>query len=111
EGLDAQRNRILLRDADASNGATAASDLQSRDRRLFEPHALENGMRSKAVGELVDEFDGRVASLAHDICRPELFGQRGSTGMATEDDDSLRAEPPCGDHSAQPDGPIADDGD
>ena len=67
-------------------------------------------MRAKAVRELVDALDRLVAALAHDIRRPELFRQRGPAGMPAEDDDPLRAEAPRGDHSAQPDGAVADDG-
>ena len=57
-------------------------------------------MRPQAVGELVDTLDRLVAPLAHHVCSPELFRQRGPTGVAAQDDDSLRTESARSDHSA-----------
>ena len=110
ERLHAVRNRLRLGNADTADGATRTCDLEGRDGRLVVTDALEDGVGSQAVGELADPLDRLVASFADDVRRPELLRQRGPTGMPAEDDDPLRAEAPCGNHSAQPNCAVADDG-
>src|SRR3954468_4130272 len=73
---DVARDRVLLRDADAADGAARARDLERRDHRLLEPDALEDGMRPVAAGQLPDVLDALVAALRHDVGGAELAGQR-----------------------------------
>ena len=75
KNVGAARNRLLLRDADAADGATRTGDLESRDGRLFEPDALEDRVRAEAAGELADALDRLVASLADDVRRAELLAR------------------------------------
>jgi hypothetical protein len=55
--------------------------------------------------------DRLVAALADDVGRAELSRQRDSGGVAAKDDDLLRAAAPGGDHPAQADSAVTDDGD
>src|SRR5205085_803737 len=73
-------------------------------------HTLEHGVSAEAVGELAYALDGLVASLADDVRRAELLRNRDAVGMTAQEDDSLGAEAPGGDHAAQADGTVADDG-
>src|SRR5205085_8406335 len=74
------------------------------------PDALEDRVDAEAAGELVHAFDRLVAALADDVRRAELLRERGPVRMPAEDDDVLGAQAPRGDHPAQADGPVADDG-
>ena len=76
-----------------------------------EAHALEHRVGAEAAGQLADALDGRVATLADDVGRAELPGQRDAVRVAPEQDDLLGAEPPGGDDAAEPDRAVADDGD
>jgi hypothetical protein len=66
---------------------------------------------AEAVGELAHALNGLVAALADDVGRAELSRQRDPGGVAAEDDDLLGAEAPRGDHPAQADSAVTDDGD
>ena len=67
-------------------------------------------MDADAAGELAHALDRLVAALAHDVGGAELARQRDPVGVAAEDDDLLGAEALGGDHAAQADGAVADDG-
>ena len=67
-------------------------------------------MRAEAVCELADALDRLVAALADDVGCAELLCEGDPVGVPAEDDDPLRAETAGGDHAAQPDRAVADDG-
>jgi hypothetical protein len=105
------RNRLLLGKADAADCATRTDDPESSDRRLFVTDALEHGVRAEAVGELADALDRLVAALADDVGHTKLLRECDPVSVTAEDDDPLGAEPAGGDHAAQADSAVADDGD
>ena len=78
--------------------------------RLLVADALEDGVGAEAAGQLAHALDRLLAALADDVGRAELSRQRDPVGMAAEEDDLLGAEPLGGDHAAQADGAVADDG-
>ena len=84
--------------------------LNAVTRRLLEADALEDGVDAEAAGELAHALDGLVAALADDVRRAELARERDPVGVTAEDDDLLGAEPRGGDHAAQADRAVADDG-
>ena len=61
--------------------------------------------------QLADALDCFLAALAHDVGGAELLPQRGPLGVAAEQEDPLGAETLRRDHTAQPDGAVADHGD
>ena len=73
-----------------------------------EAHALEDGVRAEAAGQLADALDGGVAALADDVGRAERPRQRDPIRVAPEQDDLLGAEPPRRDDAAEADRAIAD---
>jgi len=76
--------------------------------RLFEADAFQNRVNAKAIGELAYALNRFVASLAHDVCSAELFGEFDPGGMPAKDDDLLGAKPPRGDHATQSNGAVSD---
>ena len=102
-------DRLLLRDADAPDGAPGADDCSAVTIDCL-ADALEHRVGAEAAGQLAHALDRLVAALADDVGRAELARERDAVGMAAEDDDLLGAEPPRGDHAAEPDGAVADDG-
>src|SRR5215208_5033956 len=103
-------HRLVLGDADAADRAARTRDADGRGHRLTVADALEDGVGAEAPGELAHALDGLLAPLAHHVRGAELPGQGDPVGVATEDDDLLGAEALGGDHRAQADGPVADDG-
>src|SRR5215216_1648116 len=95
---------------DAAGRAARTRDADGRGHRLTVADALEDGVGAEAAGELAHALDGLLAPLAHHVRGAELPGQGDPVGVATEDDDLLGAEALGGDHRAQADGPVADDG-
>jgi hypothetical protein len=67
-------------------------------------------VRAEAIGELADALDRLVASLADDVCCAELSRQCNPVWMMAKEDDPLGAEASGGDHAAQADSAVADDG-
>jgi hypothetical protein len=67
-------------------------------------------VHAEAVGDLTHALDRLLASLAHDLRCAEFFRECDAVGMAPQDDDLLGAEAPGGDHAAQADGAVPDDG-
>jgi hypothetical protein len=65
---------------------------------------------SEAVGELADPFDRLLDPLGDDVGGAELLRQRGPLGVAAEDDDLIGTEALGGDHAAESDCAVADDG-
>ena len=61
--------------------------------------------------QLPDALDRFLATLAHDVCGAELLPERRPLRVAAEQDDPLGAEALRRDHTAEPDGAVADDGD
>ena len=72
--------------------------------------ALEHGVGAEAVGQFAHALDRLLAALADDVRCAELLGERDPVGMTAEEDDPLGAEPLRGDHAAEADGAVADDG-
>ena len=68
-------------------------------------------MDAEAFGELAHALDRLIAALADDVGGAELARQRGPVDVTPEEDDLLGAEAPGGDHPAQADGAVTDDGD
>jgi hypothetical protein len=97
--------------ADASDGAAGACDLECRVDRLFEADALKHGVRAETVCQFANALDGLLATLANDIGGSELLPERDPLGVVAKQDDPLGAEPLRGDHAAEVDGAVADDGD
>ena len=101
----------MLRQAYPADCAAGADDAESRLDGQAVADALEDRVRAEAVRELADALDSLVAALAYDVGRAELLRECDAVGMAAEEDDLLRSETLRGDHAAQPDGAVADDGD
>ena len=104
-------HRLVLGKADAADRTARARDADGREYRLLEADGLEHGVDAEAVGELAHALDRLVAALADDVGRAELSRQRYPGRVAAKDDDLLGAEAPGGDHAAQADGAVTDDGD
>lgn len=82
----------------------------AREHRLFEADAFEDGVGAEPAGELAHALDRLVAAFAYDVGCAELTRQGDPVGVAAEDDNLLSAEAPGGDHAAQADGAVTDDG-
>ena len=67
-------------------------------------------MRAEAVGQLAYALDCLVAALADDVRCAELLSERDPIWMAAEENDLLGPEASGGDHAAQADGAVANDG-
>ena len=67
-------------------------------------------MGAAAAGQLEDALDAGLAALGDDVGGAELAPELRAGGVATEQDDPVRAEALGCDHAAQPDGAVADDG-
>jgi hypothetical protein len=89
----------------AADCATWTRDAESREHRLFEADALEDGVDAKAVGELAHALDGLLASRSRRPLR-RTPRQRDSLGMTSQEDDLLGSETPCGVIAAQVDGAV-----
>ena len=79
------------------------------DRRLG-ADALEHGVGAVAAGQFQDAFDTFLAALGDDVGGAELAAQIGAVGVPAHQDDLLGAQPLRGQHAAQSDGAVADDG-
>ena len=101
----------MLGHADAADRTAGPCDLERGDDRLLEPDALEHRVRAEPAGQLADALDRLVAALADDVGGAELLSERDALGVVAEQDDLLGAEPLRGDHAAEADGAVADDGD
>src|SRR5207247_5608049 len=110
EGGHRRRDLLVLWQTHPADGAARANDAERGLDGQAVADALEDRLRAEAVRELTDALDGVGASLAHDVRRAELLCEGDPVGMPAEDDDLLRAEPLGGDHAAEPDGAVADDG-
>ena len=100
----------MLGDADATDRAAGSGDRERRLDRLLETDAFEHRVRA-VLGQLADALDRFLAALAHDVGGAELLPERGPLRVAAEQDDPLGAEALRRDHTAQPDGAVADHGD
>jgi hypothetical protein len=76
---------------------------------LVESDALEDRVGAISTGQHLDARDRLGAALADDIGGAKFLCERDAVGVASHDDDLLRAEPLRGDHAAQPHGTVADD--
>jgi len=56
------------------------------------PDAFQDRVRAESSGELMNAFDGRVATLADSVGGPERTDDRNPIAVATEHDDSLLVE-------------------
>jgi hypothetical protein len=65
----------------------------------------------EAARQFANPLGGLLATLANDIGGSELLPEREPVGVVAEQDDPLGAEPFRGDHAAETDGAVADDGD
>jgi hypothetical protein len=99
-----------MRNADATDCATRTRDADSRAHRLFEADALEDRVDAETAGDLAHALHCGIAAFAYGVGRAELSGERDPVGMAAEHDDLLGAEALRGDHTAQTDSPVADNG-
>ena len=104
------RDRRLLRNPDAADGAAGARDAHGRAHRLSVPDALEDGMGAEPAGQLADPLDRGVPSLADDISRPEPASQGNAVGVTAEHDDLLRTETTGGNDTAETHRAITNDG-
>src|ERR1700704_4593513 len=103
------RDRGLLRNADAADGAAGTRDAHGRAHRLTVPDAFEDGMGAEPTGQLAYPLDRSVPTLADDISRPELAGQGDAVVVTAEHDDLLRTETTGGDDRAEPHSTITND--
>ena len=100
-----------MRDADAPDARRRARDRRPTvSRGLLGADALQHGVDAVAAGELEDALDRLLAALGDDVGGAELARERDAVRVAAHDDDLLGAEALGGDHAAQPDGAVADDG-
>ena len=100
----------MLGHADAADRAAGTGDRKRGLDGLLEADALEYRVRA-VLRQLADALDRFLAALAHDVGGAELLAERDPLRVVAEQDDPLGAEPLRGDHAAQPDGAVADDGD
>jgi hypothetical protein len=65
---------------------------------------------AEALGEFAHALDRLVASLADDVCCAERSHECDAVWMTAQEDDLLGAEASGGDHAAQADGSVSDNG-
>src|SRR3954451_20116088 len=106
-----ERDRVVVRHADATDAAAGTRDLDRGQRRRLGANALEDAVGTGAAGELADALDRLVAALRDDVGGPELAGKVGAVPVAAHDDDLLGAQALGGDDSAQADRAVTDDSD
>jgi hypothetical protein len=68
-------------------------------------------MSPEAVGQLAHSLDRLIAALGDHVGGHELVRKCDPVFVAAEDDDRLGTQAPGGDHAAEADGAVADDGD
>ena len=99
-----------MRDADAPDAAAGPRDRHRRLRGVLGADALQHAVDARAAGELHDALHGLLAALGDDVGGAQLARERRAVLVAAHDDDLLGAEALGGDHAAEPDGAVADDG-
>jgi hypothetical protein len=67
-------------------------------------------VRALPRGEFLHGRDRLLAALRDDVCGPEPLAQRRSPLVPAEEDDALRAQAPCREHTAKPDRAVAHHG-
>ena len=67
-----RRDRLLLRNADAADGAARPGDAERRAIDCVVADALEHGVSAEAAGQLAHALDRLFAALADDVGRAEL---------------------------------------
>jgi hypothetical protein len=75
---------------------------------LLQADTLEDGVSAEAFCDFARALDRLVAAFTHHVGRPELLRERDPVWMTAEENDPLGIEASGGDHSAQPDGAVAD---
>ncbi len=100
-----------MRHADEADGAAVAGDADGRAHGLLGADRLDDGVRALAAGEFTHGLDGGLPAFGDDVGGAEGAGDVGADLVAAEGDDALGAEPLGGQHRAQADGSVADDGD
>src|SRR5207244_4255783 len=103
-------DRLVMGDANAADGATGTGNPNRGTHRFLSADALEDGVDAEAAGQRAHARDRLLAPLLHDVRRAELFRQGDSVGMVAQDHDPLGAETPGGDHGADANRAITDDG-
>ena len=63
---------LVLRNADAADGAARRDDAERGRHRLVVADALEHGVRAEPAGQLADPLDRLLAALADDVGGAEL---------------------------------------
>src|SRR5205807_1771379 len=103
-------HRLVLGNPNATDCATWTGNAECRAFRLLKADALEDGVDSEAVGEIAHTRDRLVASLADNISCAKLSRQCDPIGMTPQNDDLLGTKSPGGNHAAQADGTVSDNG-
>src|SRR4051812_44001981 len=101
----------MLGNADASDRATRACDLDRRLDRLVEADTFEHRIDALTVGQSLDALDRLLAALTDDLGRAEVAGEPDPVFVAAHDDDLVGAEPLRSDYAAETDCAVTDYGD
>ena len=75
------RNRLLLRNADASHRATRSSDADRGIHRLFKADAFQHRVDAITTRQFANSLHRRIPSLTHNVCRTEILGECNAIGM------------------------------
>jgi hypothetical protein len=100
-----------VRDSDAADGAPVAGNLDRGGGRGLGADAFEHRVGSVAAGQFAHALECLITVFGDDVGGAELTGEVGAGGVVAQDDDLGGAQPLGGDHTAQSDGAVADDGD
>src|SRR5439155_2170391 len=83
------RDRLVMGDTHAADGATGQSDADRGKHGLVGAYALEDGVDPCAAGQVAHALDCLLAALAHDVRCAEISRQRDAIRMAAQEDDLL----------------------
>jgi hypothetical protein len=98
-----------MRDANAANRATRASNAYGRVHGLVSADAFQHGVNPKTAGKIADALDGFLPALAYNVGCAEGAPQRNAIGMTTHQDDLFRTEAFGRNNAAQSNSAVADD--
>ena len=84
-----------VRDADVAHGPAGAGGTDRLHHRLVGTDALQDGVSTDSVRQLLDARNTLVAALGHDVGRAELAGELLPRFVTAHRDDAPGAHLPC----------------
>ena len=95
---------------DAADRSAGANHAHRRVHGLFGADAFQHRLNAEAAREIADPRNALLAAFADHVGRAELPCEIEPVLVPAHDDDLLGAEPLGGEHSADADRAVADDG-